>query len=624
MKYLEDPRLTQLTSDLTEAFLNTRGSGNPSGGALIGTKLSNRRRNSNRGTKQHHHRGSGSSRANLSTPLKVGSSGKKSTATASSSPYLPSSTFHYNPAGYTSYDGGTSSSSRVIYGKIEAYTTKRAGSDKKTAHEVGEKYAHEMEKLNEAVEEMKKKHLMEKEMAEEIAHPHETTTDATKQLVTDSKRKMKIEEVDGEEAQPKKRDRSRSLDGVTFAGSKVTCDASPTFINAPILETNGASHPIVNEEREEQVGNRARPLEGILKQASSSKRWRATSFDISTGPSSFALEASRRGRIVSTGNHDEVDQSVHPLIPQPSLYQSSLAEPLGKAAPSLLTMAPRRLVTDLILTLNASFPDYDFGDARPSDFCTLSLSEAMRRINENMSEFASTTDKGRDFMPRFWAALDDIVFGLKDAEVYSYAPQGGGGDDDPLGFLTQSLAGGVDNGAISGSCLLFPDEETVLDGFDDSSTLELPHRILTSPVTKSEETAQVTLWSMNYFFVSRNKKRIVLFTCVLTMRSPQGGEEFDEETDEYQYGENDLVFDEARRSKTQEESESSYTTYSNAGRTSRSGFMAEDVDVYGIDVEVDEDDADGDEDKEEKEFDTGELNRSVHPRSANSDHMMMA
>ncbi len=34
MKYLEDSRLTQLTSDLTRAVLNTRGSGNGSAGIL--------------------------------------------------------------------------------------------------------------------------------------------------------------------------------------------------------------------------------------------------------------------------------------------------------------------------------------------------------------------------------------------------------------------------------------------------------------------------------------------------------------------------------------------------------------------------------------------------------------
>lgn len=226
-------------------------------------------------------------------------------------------------------------------------------------------------------------------------------------------------------------------------------------------------------------------------------------------------------------------------------------------------------------------------------------------------------------MPRFWEALDDILFGLKDAEVYSYAPQSGGGDDDPLGFLTQTLAGGTDNAAPSGGCVLFPTEDTLMGGLDTSTSFELPHRILTSPVTKSEDTAQVTLWAMNYFFVSRNKKRVVLFACVQTMRSPQGGDDYEEEGDEYQYGENDLVFDEARRSKTEEEKESGYTP-SLADMISRGddSNLADDGEQYGVDVDVDEDEDVGDEDQEETDFDTGALNCSVHPPSASSDQVM--
>lgn len=342
MKYLEDPRLTQLSSDLTEAFLNTRGSGN-AGTSATGSNIRNIRGNPSRSKAGRGGKGKKQQQQSLSsTPSKTGSS----------SPYLPSSTFHYNPAGYTSYDGGTSSSSRVIYGKIEAYTTKRAGSDKKTAHEVGERYAHEMEKLNEAVEEMKRKHLLQ-----------HSGKEGDENFTTDLKQKKT------------NRNRSCSLDGVTFAGGTDTAS------------TLGAGLPSINEKHDDQ--HTKRPLEGILKPPSSNKRSRATSFDISTGPSSFGIKGSRRGRLISTGNHDEVDNNVHPLMPQPSLYQSSISDTSGKS----FSMAPRRLVTDLILTLNASFPDYDFGDARLSDFCTLSVPEAMRRINENMSEFVTTTGK---------------------------------------------------------------------------------------------------------------------------------------------------------------------------------------------------------------------------------------
>ena len=50
-----------------------------------------------------------------------------------------------------------------MHGRVEAYTTKRAGSDKKTAFAVGERYAHEMVRLNEAVEALKRRHASERE-----------------------------------------------------------------------------------------------------------------------------------------------------------------------------------------------------------------------------------------------------------------------------------------------------------------------------------------------------------------------------------------------------------------------------------------------------------------------------
>lgn len=369
----------------------------------------------------------------------------------------------------------------------------------------------------------------------------------------------------------------------------------------------------------------------------------AISFDISTGPStpssrrythressSSLMAGTTWGSGGGIGNinkgglvqwkFEEDDTNTHPLIPQPSLYQSSFGEGgNSKTSSSLPTIAPRRLVTDLILTLNASFPDYDFGDARPSDFCTLPVPEAMRRINDKLSEFAATTDRGQDFLPRFWSSMDDVVLGLKDAEVYSYAPQASG-DDDPLEFLTMSMAGGNDqagdgdfaattnNGA--GGRFVSGDELNCLD----TSTL-LPDRI---PTSKADDSAHVTLWSMNYFFVSGNKKRIVLFACVECIGNQGDGSGDDDVVDDYEYGENDVVFDEARRGKRQEEKEGEYSyplrsvigtpsplveSFSVAGDESVS-VMVED---YGVDMDG------GDEDQGENDFDTGALGTSVHP-----------
>lgn len=362
----------------------------------------------------------------------------------------------------------------------------------------------------------------------------------------------------------------------------------------------------------------------------------AISFDVSTGPStpssrrytnrtesSSSLMAGTTWGSGGSGNGGGVvgqwgtgtsdDSNTHPLIPQPSLYQSSFGEGgNSKTASSLPTIAPRRLVTDLILTLNASFPDYDFGDARPSDFCTLPVPEAMRRINDKLSEFAATTDRGQDFLPRFWSSLDDVVLGLKDAEVYSYAPQAG--DDDPLEFLTMSMAGG--NEAGDGVFLSGSDGSRIVSGdalncLDTSAVLSLPDRI---PTSKADDSAHVTLWSMNYFFVSGNKKRIVLFACVECIGNQGDVSGDDDVVDDYEYGENDVVFDEARRGKRQEEKEErsviespspleSFSVASVAGDESVS-VMVED---YGVDMDG------GDEDQGENDFDTGALGTSVHP-----------
>eukprot|EP00577_Skeletonema_sp_RCC1716_P009457 CAMPEP_0113389084 /NCGR_PEP_ID=MMETSP0013_2-20120614/9431_1 /TAXON_ID=2843 ORGANISM="Skeletonema costatum, Strain 1716" /NCGR_SAMPLE_ID=MMETSP0013_2 /ASSEMBLY_ACC=CAM_ASM_000158 /LENGTH=651 /DNA_ID=CAMNT_0000272123 /DNA_START=286 /DNA_END=2241 /DNA_ORIENTATION=+ /assembly_acc=CAM_ASM_000158 len=651
MKYLEDFRLTQLTSDLTEAFLNTRGSGTSGPSSSSSASSSGGRMGNGRGRggaksrkQQNQHQHQSSTQQHPSTPSRAKKS-SSSNNTNTNSPYHPLSTsYTYNPAGYSSYDNGTRSSSscRVIYGRVEAYTTKRAGSDKKTAYQVGENYAHEMEKLNEAVESMKRERRISggegSELLEEggAARAVEEQRLKEEQVKQQSERK-KTRATTNTTGRP----RSRSVDGVTFASSTL----------GP-LETLMEHSPHLAMFDNGEDDTTKRPLEGILKEPSSSnKRSRAISFDISTGPSTPSSRRYISNRTESSSSlmagttwgsggggvkgggaaqwgtkspTEEDDSNTHPLIPQPSLYQSSFGEGNSKSSSSLPTIAPRRLVTDLILTLNASFPDYDFGDARPSDFCTLPVPEAMRRINDKLSEFAATTDRGQDFLPRFWSSMDDVVLGLKDAEVYSYAPQAG--DDDPLEFLTMSMAGGNEAGDgnflptttattnNSGSRFVSGD---ALNCLDTSTVLSLPDRI---PTSKADDSAHVTLWSMNYFFVSGNKKRIVLFACVECIGNQGDGSGDDDVVDDYEYGENDVVFDEARRGKRQEENEGEYNyplrsvigspspleSFSVAGDESVS-VMVED---YGVDMDG------GDEDQGENDFDTGALGTSVHPMTS--------
>lgn len=604
MKYLEDPRLTKLTADLSGVCLNTRGSG-ASGTSSVPLMIrpSQQPAGGRRGG-----RGGGG----------AGRSGRQPAGRARAKPAWSSARggaatlYSYNPAGYSA--SFPSSSCRVVHGRVEAYNTKRAGSDKRTAHEVNERYGTEMERLNRAVEEMKRRHA-EEGRARVLREEEDADAPEEGEGISARKRRQQLQ-----------RARSQSVDCVTF-GSPSTArfderDA-PSLTLGTLEEERKSFHGEKGDADAAADGgqtlNAKRQLEGILKRPpSTNKRCRSASFDVSTGPSSPYV--SRWRPLERNGATGQA------LIPQPSLYQSSVigSDPSlssGSLPPSM--MAPRRLVTDLILTLNASFPDYDFSTATVGDFSTLSIPQAMRAVNANLGEYAATTDAGVDFLPRLWTTLDDVFDGgLQDASCYTYAP-GGGGGDDPLEFLTVSMASDVDGGAG-----YRPDDSLLCAGSDRIVSDEQPSdparvsydgqgpgtRAADYPLTSSSSHGHVTLWSMNYFFVSRNKKRIVLFACVETMRTPRGGGMCEHEgygsvyDDEGGYGENDVVFDEARRSNDDGGGivDASGRALSSLSREERGTvYVEEDEDVYDVCVEMGEDDEHHEGDG--VDFDTGNL-----------------
>jgi len=138
------------------------------------------------------------------------------------------------------------------------------------------------------------------------------------------------------------------------------------------------------------------------------------------------------------------------------------SSPLG----DLTTVWPRKLMTDLMLTLNLSFPDYDFSSLKADDFVRVSSPYvAIEKANERLAEFA-LAEKGPGFLSEMWKAIDKVIF-IDDCVVFSYVPPEG------TDFLIDTLTEGSMN-----NC--------------------------------SED----ALWSFNYFFVNRSLKRIVVFTCV--------------------------------------------------------------------------------------------------------------
>jgi len=129
--------------------------------------------------------------------------------------------------------------------------------------------------------------------------------------------------------------------------------------------------------------------------------------------------------------------------------QGSLAtSPLG----TLSDPHTRRLLINLICTMNASFPDYDFSTLKPEQFVKQNLGMVVNAVNIRFAEIVENIRKG--FLKQLWGAIDRVV-GLSNAQVYSYVPD-------------------IEN-----------------DPFNPSGNL----------------------WSFNFFFFNRTEKKIVFFAC---------------------------------------------------------------------------------------------------------------
>ena len=153
-------------------------------------------------------------------------------------------------------------------------------------------------------------------------------------------------------------------------------------------------------------------------------------------------------------------------------------------------LGTRRLMTDLILTLNACFPDYDFSNVRPSQFVKMSPIVVVKAVNSKLNELYSQKPL---LLKNLWDAIDEAMT-LNETEVYSYVP------NDDLSFLTQTL-------------------------LDDGSQ-------------------QNALWSFNYFFVNKHLKRILFFSCVETMMNEISDEEDDDNVQQnFHYKSSEVDFD---------------------------------------------------------------------------------
>jgi hypothetical protein len=285
-------------------------------------------------------------------------------------------------------------SGRVVNGRLEAYSMKRAGMDKKYSKTLGERYVAEMESMENQM-------MTAYQIAAASTLPEEQENNKAGQAT-------------------RKRSQSAGIfeDVYKYKHTKLNRERASSF-DLPVLPGSGRSH-------------RSESTEGK--------------------PSTAQVQAGHQIKHFSqrTALGDFTDQST------------------------------RKLMTNLILTLNASFPDYDFSSVKPTDFAKIDVSQVMQHCNERLSEVAAT--KSASFLTDLWTAVDGQIQ-LQDCDVYSYQPVVGDEQDDPLHFLT----------------------ETLVQSSDENMTVET-------------DTSQTLLWSLNYFFVNRHLKRIIFFTCIETMQ----------------------------------------------------------------------------------------------------------
>ncbi|KAL7572373.1 hypothetical protein ACA910_021583 [Epithemia clementina (nom. ined.)] len=204
-----------------------------------------------------------------------------------------------------------------------------------------------------------------------------------------------------------------------------------------------------------------------------------------------ALPRSTRKRSQSAGLLEEsLVTASSPPPPTKRPRSCSLDDGLSKSITALgdfNEQGTRRLMTDLVLTLNASFPDYDFASIKPTAFTKMSTKKAINRINEILSEWAALGGGQEHNLNAMWVAVDRSIR-LKECDVFLFTPS------EDASFLLAT-----DGMASSGDYLDFD--------YDDDDDAE------------DGSNRQSVLWSFYYLFVNKNLKRILLFSCAESMRN---------------------------------------------------------------------------------------------------------
>ena len=165
----------------------------------------------------------------------------------------------------------------------------------------------------------------------------------------------------------------------------------------------------------------------------------------------------------------------------PDLYSTS---PLG----SMHQPKVRRNLINMIITMNAAFPDYDFRSLKAEHFVRrFDHNDVVKTVNGHLAIIADPGDSRSDtFIDDMWRTIDKAI-SIKASKIWSYVPE-----------------------FIKG------------DPFADANAL----------------------WSFNYFFYNEEKKQILYFRCLARSRFAADSDDDEGDSDDDDDSEEKLVADE--------------------------------------------------------------------------------
>jgi hypothetical protein len=166
----------------------------------------------------------------------------------------------------------------------------------------------------------------------------------------------------------------------------------------------------------------------------------------------------------------------------------------------------RKTLLFLLDTLNEALPDYDFSHTKVDQFQLLpSAAHVRAQIDAQLASCVPAYAAG--YAERVWAAVAAELDALDELEIYTYV------GDDPFAAADADHSDADDerSGSSLPSSSFDAGAADEISFFDRSSSPPRTRRRRRSSLTQTAAAGSSPLWSFNYFFFDRKRKRVLLW-----------------------------------------------------------------------------------------------------------------